>query len=126
MINGCYRQESEGFGHLLNFKETLNLDGRCYRLGGMTRLIYEDHSRRFQGFRPGDHVHAIGTIRDGQLTASSVFGGSPEDYAASLRPALWPVLLSVGIGLAFLGTVAAVGADLWRTRRKRSTPRRSD
>jgi hypothetical protein len=126
VTNGCYRQESEVFGRFLNFKETLGLDGRCYRLGGITRLIYEDHGRRFRGFRPGDHVHAIGTIRDGQLTARSVFGGSPEDYAASLRQPLWSVLLSVAIGLAFLGTVAAVGFDLWRTRRRCLTRRRSD
>lgn len=126
VANGCHRQEGEILGHLLNFKETLRLDNRCYRLGGRARLIYEDQSRRFRGFSPGDHVFVSGTIRDGQVTASSVFGGSPEDYAASLRQPLWSVLLCVGTGLAFLGTVAAVGYDLWRTRRRRRTWWRSN
>lgn len=120
VVNGCRRQEksiapifkaSDGPG--------TGLDD-CYRLGG-TWVMASDGTghRRYFGFRPGDEVHVVGTLHDSRLHATSVFGGSPEDYAAMLRNSRWPLGAGLVIGLALLAMSLIMGyvfvrIALWR------------
>jgi len=103
VVNGCRRQEK-----LLEPMFSAS-DGRgrgrndCYRLGGKWVVAFDETgNRRYLGFRPGDEVHVVGTLHDGRLHAASVFGGPPEDYAATLRNSPWPLAVGLVTGLALL------------------------
>jgi hypothetical protein len=65
--------------------------------------------QRFIGFRPGDEVNVVGTLHGGRLHATSVFGGSPEDYASSLRNSPWLLALGLVFGLALLAGSVMLG-----------------
>lgn len=111
VVNGCRREESDWVGHLLNASKVLNFGQfGCYRLGGKWVVAYDEGGhRRFLGFRPGDEVHVVGTLQGNRLHAASVFGGSPEDYAATLRNSLWPLVLGLMIGLALVAGSVLIG-----------------
>lgn len=104
VVNGCRREESDSVGHLINASREpgTGLDD-CYRIGGKWVVAYDQSGRRrFLGFRPGDEVHVVGNLHGNRLHATSVFGGSPEDYAATLRSSVWPLVIGVVIGLALV------------------------
>lgn len=104
VVNGCRRDESDSVGHLINASREpgTGLDN-CYRIGGKWVVAYdESRRRRFLGFRPGDEVHVVGTLHSDGLHATSVFGGSPEEYAATLRSSALPLVIGVVIGLALV------------------------
>lgn len=109
VVNGCRRQQSDSVGHLLNASRSLGLDD-CYRLGGDWVVVYDEtgHSRFF-GFRPGDEVRVVGNLRGGRLHATSVFGGSPQDYAATLRKSAWPLVVGLVIGLVLVAGAVMIG-----------------
>lgn len=121
VVNGCRREESDSVGHLFNASLTLGIGlDQCYRLGGKWAVAYDESGRRrYMGFGPGHEVHVVGTLHGGRLHASAVFGGSPEDYAASLRSSGWPLfigaaialfLVVVSVGIGYMGIRCAV----WR------------
>jgi hypothetical protein len=104
VVNGCRREETGFIGRLINpsRKPGTGLDN-CYRIGGKWDVAQEESGRRrFFGFRPGDEVHVVGNLHGDRLHAISVFGGSPEDYAATLRGSVWPLVVGVVIGLALV------------------------
>ncbi len=75
----------------------------CYRLGGRWVVAFDGRAQqRFIGFRPGDEVNVVGTLHGGRLHATSVFGGSPEDYASSLRNSPWFLAVGLVVGLYLL------------------------
>jgi hypothetical protein len=118
VVNGCRRQESDGVGHLLNASWTLALDD-CYRLGGDRVVAYDESGhRRFVGFRPGDEVHVVGNLHGGRLHASSVFGGSPQDYAASLRNSAWPLVVGLLTSLVLVAGAVMIAYTMVRCARQ--------
>jgi hypothetical protein len=111
VVNGCRREESDWAGHLFNAWPTLGIGlDQCYRLGGKRAVAYDESGRRrYLGFGPGHEVHVVGTLHGGRLQASAVFGGSPEDYAATLQSSLWPLFIGVATGLFLLVASFMVG-----------------
>lgn len=101
VVNDCHREESDWAGHLFNVSWTLGIGlDRCYRLGGKWAVAYDRSGhRRYLGFGPGHEVRVVGTLHGGRLQASAVFGGSPEDYAATLKGNVWPLVIGVALGL---------------------------
>ncbi len=109
VVNGCRREDNDLVGGLFNLFQTLGFDD-CYRLGGKSVVVSDGNGRRrYFGFRPGDEVHVAGTLRGGRLHASSVFGGSPEDYAATLRNSPWSLIVGLAFGLALVVTSVMLG-----------------
>ncbi len=127
VVNGCRRQESDWRGRLFNASRGpgLGLDD-CYRLGWMWVVAYDGSGhRRVRGFRPGDDVYVVGILHGDQLHATSVFGGSPEDYAATLRHSPWPVIVGLVLGLALVAGSVMIGyMVLCSTRRPAGPPAR--
>ena len=125
VVNGCRREESDWVGHLFNASLTLGIGlDRCYRLGGKRAVAYDESGRRrYLGFGPGHEVHVVGTLRGGRLEASVVFGGSPEDYAATLRSSLWPLFIGVAIGLLLVVGSVMIGYMMICLARAAGVPR---
>lgn len=112
VVNGCRYEEKAGVGQLFEVGYNLGLRDHCYRLGGTLTVTYPDGGLRFRGVGPGDSVSVVGTMSDEEIVASSVFVGSPQEYAASLQNSHWIVVLSVALGLLLLGGVVRIGWTL--------------
>lgn len=111
VVNGCRRVQNGWFRASSDANGAGERLDDCYRLGGTWVVAYDgtNPNRRFIGFRPGDEVNVVGTLHGGRLHATSVFGGSPEDYASSLWNSPWVLALGPVVGLALLAASVMIG-----------------